>query len=88
MLEEIPDEWEEGKQILEYLNSECQIRTPFYDLHELASELGVQAPPRDNVIEELREKGYIVSRTHFEPTGIRTDAPFKDVRQKIREESL
>ncbi|MFB6241648.1 MAG: tRNA (guanine(10)-N(2))-dimethyltransferase [Candidatus Nanosalina sp.] len=83
MLDEIPEEWEEAEEVLEHVNSECQIRTPFYDLHEMASELDVQAPRRDKVIEALRDKGYIVSRTHFEPTGIRTDAPFEDVRSII-----
>jgi tRNA (guanine26-N2/guanine27-N2)-dimethyltransferase len=53
----------------------------------MSSELDVQAPRTDNVIEHLRDKGYIVSRTHFEPTGVRTDAPFEDVREAIREES-
>jgi tRNA (guanine26-N2/guanine27-N2)-dimethyltransferase len=84
MLEEIPEDWGEAKEVLEYVNSECQIRTPFYDLHEMASELDVQAPRRDDLIETLRDKGYIVSRTHFEPTGIRTDAPFGDIRDAIR----
>jgi tRNA (guanine26-N2/guanine27-N2)-dimethyltransferase len=85
MLEKIPEEWEDAREVLEYVDSECQIRTPFYDLHELASELGIQAPRREDVIEALREKGYIVSRTHFEPTGIRTDAPFGDVRQLVKD---
>ncbi len=83
MLDRIPEEWEEAVKILEKLDSECQIRTPFYDIHELSSELKVQAPKRKNVVEKLREKGYIVSRTHFEPTGIKTDAPYSDVRNAV-----
>ena len=87
MLEKMPEEWEESREFLELLNSEASIRTPYYDLHEMASVLDVQAPRRDEVIESLKDKGYIVSRTHFAPTGLRTDAPFKDVREKIKRNS-
>jgi tRNA (guanine26-N2/guanine27-N2)-dimethyltransferase len=79
MLDNIPDEWEASKDILEKVHAEAEIVTPFYDLHELASRHDVSVPKRDKVIEALREKGYPVSRTHFRPTGIRTDAPLKDI---------
>ena len=79
MLEKIPEEWEASKDILEKVHAEAEIVTPFYDLHELASRHDVSVPKRDSVIEALREKGYPVSRTHFGPTGIRTDAPFEDI---------
>ena len=87
MLEKAPEDWEEAREYLEKLDNEVPIKTPFYEIHEMSSELDVQAPRTDNVIQHLRDKGYIVSRTHFEPTGVRTDAPFVDVRKAIREES-
>ena len=86
MIEEMPEEWGESLDFLEKFHSECAIRTPFYDIHDMSSEVGVQAPKTDKVLENLREKGYIISRTHFESTGIRTDAPFEDVREAIRKE--
>ena len=79
MLENIPDEWRSSKEILEKVHAESEILTPFYDLHELASRHDVDVPKRDSVIEALDDKGYPVSRTHFGPTGIRTDAPLKDI---------
>ena len=88
MLEETPDEWEEAHEKIRIIDSEASIKTPFYDIHEMASELEIQAPKRDEVIEALKEKGYIVSRTHFAPTGLRTDAPFEDIREEIREASI
>ena len=87
MLEKMPKDWEESREFLELLDSEASIRTPYYDLHEMASELDVQSPKRDEVVESLQDKGYMVSRTHFAPTGLRTDAPFGDVREKIKENS-
>ena len=53
---------------------------PFYhDLPYLSSRLGLSTPPIDDVMERIREIGYSVSRTHFSPTGIKTDAPIEDV---------
>ncbi len=83
MLEEIPEDWKESREFLELLHAEGEIKTPFYDLHMLASSMGVSAPKREPVIEAIREKGYPVGRTHFSPTGFRTDAPLKDIKQII-----
>jgi tRNA (guanine26-N2/guanine27-N2)-dimethyltransferase len=45
----------------------------------------IQVPKREEVIEAIREKGYPVSRTHFAPTGFRTDAPIEDIKDMIEE---
>ncbi len=47
----------------------------FYDVHETAGRAGVSAPKIAELIAKLRGTGYFASRTHFSPTGIRTDAP-------------
>lgn len=87
MLEEIPDEWQESREFLQKIDSEAEILTPFYDVHELASTVEVSVPPRDELIGSLRDRGYPVSRTHFSPTGFRTDAPVSDVREMVEETS-
>ena len=84
MLEEMPEDWE-AREILEKVDSEAEILTPFYDIHKLASNMNIQVPKRETVIEALREKGYPVSRTHFGPTGFRTDAPIEDIRSIIQQ---
>jgi len=80
MLEEIPEEWEKSRELLGKIDGEAEIITPFYDLHKIASSLNIQVPGRDKVIDEIRVKGYPVSRTHFSPTGFRTDAPIDDIK--------
>ncbi len=87
MLEKFPEEWETSRKILERVHRESEILTPFYDLHELASHHGVSVPKRDNVIDRLNRKGYPVSRTHFSPRGIRTDAPIEELINIIGERS-
>ncbi|MFB6180714.1 MAG: tRNA (guanine(10)-N(2))-dimethyltransferase [Candidatus Nanohalobium sp.] len=83
MLEEMPENWE-SREMLERLDSEAEILTPFYGVHSLSSNTGEQAPKRGKLIQEIEEKGYPVSRTHFSPTGIRTEAPVKDIKEIIQ----
>ncbi len=85
MKEKIPDSWEDSKQLLDRIDSEAELITPFYDLHELCSNIGISSPKREAVTEAIREKGYPVSRTHFSPTGFRTDAPIEDIKDIIKE---
>ncbi|MFB6167049.1 MAG: tRNA (guanine(10)-N(2))-dimethyltransferase [Candidatus Nanohaloarchaea archaeon] len=85
MLDEMPENWSRAREILELVHSEAEILTPFYDLHELCSLLEIQVPKRDRVIDAIDEKGYPVSRTHFSPTGFRTDAPIEDIKDIVCE---
>lgn len=87
MLEEIPAEWEDSTDMLEMLDSEAELVTPYYDIHELCSNMGISAPRRDDVLQRIENKGYPVSRTHFSPNGFRTDAPIDQIKDIIRETS-
>ena len=55
----------------------------FYDVHRVASELGVSSPKIDIVLERLRNQGFAASRTHFTPVGVKTDAPLEDVKKTL-----
>jgi tRNA (guanine26-N2/guanine27-N2)-dimethyltransferase len=46
----------------------------FHDLHKVAERARTSPPKLDNVLRELRARGYFASRTHFSNTGFRTDA--------------
>lgn len=53
-----------------------EIDDPFYyDVHSICKNKKISAPPLDEIAEALLDGGYRVSRTHFCPTGIKTDAP-------------
>ncbi|MHA2378772.1 MAG: tRNA (guanine(10)-N(2))-dimethyltransferase [Candidatus Thorarchaeota archaeon] len=47
---------------------------PYMDLHEVCDLHSLTPPKTDTVMQTLRERGHAVSRTHFRPTAIRTDA--------------
>lgn len=85
MLEEMPEEWESSRNLLSKLHDGAEIVKPYYDLHAVCSNMGISSPKRDEVIEEIYEIGYPVSRTHFSPTGLRTDAPIDQIKDVIRD---
>ncbi|ACJ16135.1 N2,N2-dimethylguanosine tRNA methyltransferase [Thermococcus onnurineus NA1] len=57
----------------------------FYDTHAVARRHGLEVRKLAGVIEILYEKGYKATRTHFSPTALKTDAPFEEVLEALRE---
>jgi tRNA (guanine26-N2/guanine27-N2)-dimethyltransferase len=60
----------------------------FYDTVSIAAAMGVDIPPIRHVISSLRDAGYRAHRTHFCPTGIKTDAPREAVLRAVTGESI
>jgi len=55
----------------------------FYDIHKLAkNKLKGNLPKFEEIMNFLVSEGFKVSRTHFSPTGIKTDAP-KELVEKV-----
>jgi tRNA (guanine26-N2/guanine27-N2)-dimethyltransferase len=61
--------------LLEKMKEEQELTEyPYIDLHSLCDLYNLSAPKNRDVVNGLREIGYRVTRTHFSPTSIRTDA--------------
>ena len=74
----------QGNKALKLLNfayEESNAPPTFYDLHEISRNLKISAPKQNDVLEILKEQGYFASRTHFKPTGIKTDAPVDKIKE-------
>ena len=74
------------KQALKLLNScliEADAPATFYDVHAICKSLKISAPKLDLVFEELRNKGFIAEKTHFNPLGIKTNAGIKDIQEVL-----
>ncbi len=56
---------------------------PYVDIHALCDLHNLTPPKNKIIIEELKEQGYEVSRTHFKPTAIRTTASMNEIKQII-----
>jgi tRNA (guanine26-N2/guanine27-N2)-dimethyltransferase len=74
----LEDAAEIGK-LLELLRSENGFPAGFFDLHALAKKQHIQVRGLEHVSGKLEAKGFRVSRTHFAPTALKTDAKAKDV---------
>jgi len=55
----------------------------FYDLNELAGREKKSPPKMKDLLTRIRDRGYFASRTHFSPTGFRTDAPLEEILELI-----
>ena len=55
----------------------------YYDHHSICESLNVTPCKMESVVECLQSKGYKASRTHFSGTGIKTDAPLKEVKEAL-----
>jgi len=56
----------------------------FFDVHKTADRLDRVTPSIDSVINSLRSKGFYASRTHFNPTGVKTSAPYEEFAETLR----
>ena len=59
---------------LDLLEEEADASAFFYTTDDLASLLKISPPKMKHIFEKLKEKGYDAARTHFSPTGFKTNA--------------
>jgi len=66
-------------KLLDVLEEESDGAMFFYTSDDLASLWKCAPPKSKKIFEQLNKKGYNVYRTHFNPTGFKTDAPLKEI---------
>lgn len=67
------------KNFLETIYEESKISTVgFFDTHKFAKKLSIIVPKIDLLIKNLQSKGFLASRSHFNPIGIRSNCEVKD----------
>jgi tRNA (guanine26-N2/guanine27-N2)-dimethyltransferase len=52
----------------------------YYEIPELSSKLKISPPPREKFFKAMENEGYLVTRTHFDPQGFRTDADIENLK--------
>ena len=82
-LKSIQFKWR-AEKLLSTLLEEADGPPTYYILDTLASKLKISSPPVKELISFLKSKGYFASRTHFNPKGIRTDAPLNLIYKAIQ----
>ncbi len=72
------------KKILRTQVAEAKGPPLYYNIHKICKGYSFSIPPIDLITEALRANGFFASRTHFNPTSIRTNAPITDVLDTIK----
>lgn len=73
-----------AEKLLATIHKEAHIPVVgFVDIHRVCKMLRITVPRSEAVINALKERGYHATPTHFSDTGVRTDAPFEEVREII-----
>ncbi|ADG14029.1 N2,N2-dimethylguanosine tRNA methyltransferase [Methanocaldococcus infernus ME] len=67
-------------KIVSKIKEEAEIeQVGCYDTHQLGKLLKVSVPPINYIVESLKEKGYKVAIPHYNPRGIKTNAPPREI---------
>ncbi|XP_035380268.1 TRMT1-like protein isoform X2 [Electrophorus electricus] len=80
---------EEGGTLVKKLRSEASLEHPafYYSIHR-HSIRGMNMPKLNKFLQYLSEAGFRVSRTHFDPTGVRTDATLEQFKSVLTKYSV
>ena len=71
-------------KLLSLLEEEADAPAFFFTTDSLSSMLKLPSPKMKDIFEKLRSKGYIVVRTHFSPTGFKTNAPLDKIKEVFK----
>ncbi len=72
------------EKLLGTICGESVIDAPWYEIGTLASIFRVNPPKIEMFIEKLNNAGFRASRTHFSPTGVRTDAEISEIKALLK----
>ncbi|XP_027019175.2 TRMT1-like protein isoform X2 [Tachysurus fulvidraco] len=80
---------EESSNVLKKLKSDASLEHPafYYSIHR-HSIRGMNMPKLNKFLQYLTEAGFRVSRTHFDPTGVRTDATLEQFKSVLTKYSV
>jgi tRNA (guanine26-N2/guanine27-N2)-dimethyltransferase len=71
-------------KLLSLLEDEADAPAFFYTVDSIASSLKCSLPKMKTIFEKLQNQGYNVVRTHFSPTGFRTNASIDEIKKVFR----
>lgn len=71
-------------KLLDLLEEEADAPAFFYTVDNLASSLKRSIPKMKVIFKRLQSQGYTVVRTHFSPTGFKTNAPIDEIKKAFK----
>ena len=73
-------------KLLDLFEEEADAPAFFYTTDDLASFLHMSPPKIENIFDRIKKKGYDIVRTHFNPTGFKTNAPLAKIKEVFKED--
>ncbi|MFO7792502.1 MAG: tRNA (guanine(26)-N(2))-dimethyltransferase [Candidatus Saliniplasma sp.] len=61
--------------------SECEMPPFFYDSNTIGSYFKIAPPSMEVLEDEIQDRGFKTSRTHFKPTGLKSDIGVEDIKE-------
>jgi tRNA (guanine26-N2/guanine27-N2)-dimethyltransferase len=71
-------------KLIDILEDEADAPVFYYSTNTIASQLKISPPPLSNVFDELKKKGFNAYKTHFDPTGFKTNADYEIIKSIIK----
>ncbi len=68
--------WHRCQSLLETMQAESSLPPYFYPLSEIGRRGKMDIPPKQALISQLHQQGFIATPTHISTQAIKTDAPF------------
>ena len=72
-------------RIVNLVKNEVGLPPTFFNIDRLSSSIGRASIPTEEVFKIVRESGFKIVRTHFEPRGVKTDASIHEIRKLLKE---
>ena len=70
-------------KILDLLEEEADSPIFYYTTNSISKILKKSPPKMSEIFEKISMTGHIVTKTHFNPAGFKTDMPLSDIKNKI-----
>jgi len=72
-------------KLLSLFEEEANAPPFFHTTNDIASFLKIPTPEMKNIFEKLTSKDFTAVRTHFSPTGFKTNAPIDEIKEVFKE---
>jgi tRNA (guanine26-N2/guanine27-N2)-dimethyltransferase len=69
------------KKLVELWREESEAHPLFYTTAEISKIKKANSPQMETILEALRSRGFTATRTHFSPTGFKTEATIEDLKE-------
>ena len=70
----------EALKLLSLCLEESNGPATFYDAHAICKSLKISAPKLDLIFDKLKNEGYLTTKTHYNPLGIKCDAKINEIK--------